>query len=122
MTSGKVVLVRYKKVETGWSLPFSDVNFSEHPEDAALRVLKIQLGYITGNLKLSHIESFTDIDGIWNLIFHFFQVSDSQPQLLPSEDIDTYHWFPINELPPQDEIAFQGRAKFTINKIKYQLR
>lgn len=121
ITSGKVLLVKYKNHEKGWILPVSDVNYSEHPEEAALRLIKSQLKYITGNLKLSHIESFSDLDGIWNLIFHYFQKSDSQPQILPDELIETYHWFPLNELPVEEEMAFGGSAKHTLSKVKYQL-
>ena len=74
--NNKVLLVTYIDTnkydhQKGWFIPDDLVNYDEHPEEAAIRILNEQIGYITDNLSLSHIESFIGGDKSWHLIFHY---------------------------------------------------
>ena len=118
----KVLLLTYKDTnkydhEKGWFLPDDLVKFGEHPEDAARRILNTQAGYITANLALGFIESFTGNDGTWHMVFHYYQQIDALPKILPSGDINSYKWFGIYSLPDVKEIAHKGWAKYTIEKL-----
>jgi ADP-ribose pyrophosphatase YjhB (NUDIX family) len=106
----KVLMVTYKDTskyddEKGWFLPDDYIQFSEHPEDAAKRILNEQLGFITGNLKLDHMESFVGNDKSWHLIFHYYLQMDSMPKMLPSGNIKSWEWFDFYKLPDEKDIA-----------------
>lgn len=71
----KVLMVRYRDTsgydgEEGWFLPDDYLRHNEHPEQAARRILKDQAALPSGDLALSHIESFEG-NGYWHLIFHY---------------------------------------------------
>jgi len=75
-SSGKVLLVKYADEnkydhQKGWFLPDDLMKAGEHPEDAALRILKQQLGIENVNVELGEIESFTGNDKSWHLVFHY---------------------------------------------------
>jgi len=127
LSNDKVLLVTYKDTgkydgEPGWFLPDDLVQFNEHPEDAAKRLLNEQLGFITGNLKIDHMESFIGNDKTWHLIFHYYLQMDSLPKMLPTGNIDKWDWFDFYKLPDDKDIAHRGWARFTIEKIISNLR
>lgn len=118
----KILLTKYKDTnkydhQKGWLLPDDLVKFNEHPSDAARRILSEQMGYITANLTLGFIESFVGNDGSWHLTFHYWQKTDSLPQIMPSGDISEYNWFEKYKLPADSEIAHHGWARFTVEEI-----
>src|SRR4030095_3390883 len=126
-SNDKVLLVTYKDTgkydgETGWFLPDDLVQFNEHPEDAAKRLLNEQLGFITGNLKLDHMESFIGNDKTWHLIFHYYLEMDSLPKMLPQGNVKSWEWFDFYKLPPDKDIAHHGWARFTVEKILSKIR
>lgn len=123
----KILLTKYKDSnkydhQKGWFLPNDMVKFDEHPSDAARRILCEQMGYITANLTLGFIESFVGNDGSWHLIFHYWQKSDALPELMPSLDINEFKWFEKYNLPADSDIAHNGWARFTIEKILSGIR
>ncbi len=74
-SQGKVLLVRYQDTsgydgEPGWFLPDDYLRYTEHPQDAAQRILSSQAGLEANDLRLNHIESFEG-HGYWHLIFHY---------------------------------------------------
>ena len=86
----RILLVRYRDVrkfdgETGWFLPDDYLRRLEHPEDAAKRILREQLGLEAPRLRLGLIESFEG-NGAWHLIFHYEGHADGEAQLAPGEN------------------------------------
>lgn len=143
----KTLLVRYTDtnkydLQKGWFIPDDGVNHGEHPDDAALRILKQQLGVEGVTPELAFIESFTGNDKSWHLVFHYYiridQIggisfaklsemkgktidmpkNDKEEIILnPVEDIAEMKWFDVNALPDKKDIAHGGWAKYTIDEI-----
>ena len=123
----QILLVTYKDTnkydhQKGWFIPDDLVKFDEHPEDAARRILKEQVGYDAADLKLSHIESFIGGDTSWHLIFHYYFVVGSKPEIVIEENIDKHEWFDFSSLPDTKEIAHHGWAKFIIEEIRKNIK
>ncbi len=118
----KVLLVKYKDKnkydhQSGWFLPDDYIAEGEHPEDSASRILNEQLALDNHNPEFDHFESFIGNDNSWHLIMHFKIYLDSEPKLIPMEDIEKFEWFDMKLLPNDSEIAHHGWAKFTIKEI-----
>jgi len=118
----KVLLVRYRRpgYDTGWYLPDVLLNDLEHPEEAAKRVLRDQLGVDSRKVSLSHIESFR-AEGLWHLVFHYMADHESGVMVYPSADIAELRWFPANALPGSADVGFSGWALKTIQRIFNEL-
>ena len=111
--SGRVLLVRYAHPEkydgqAGWFLPDDFVQHGEHPADAASRILRDQVGISDTAPSLDHIESMDGDD--WHLIFHFRAVRERADPPRTSMDVAEARWFPLDDLPPADEVAHDGWA------------
>ena len=118
-----VLLVKYKDPDgydgqTGWFIPDASIKYLEHPDKAATRLLKEQLGLEIHRLVLDHIESFQGNDGSWHLAFHYKVELEHTPQLKASDAIANHQWFPIDQLPPKDEVAHHGWANTILKKIR----
>ncbi|MDZ4713338.1 MAG: NUDIX domain-containing protein [bacterium] len=116
-----ILLVKYRDKnkydhQKGWFIPDDLLAQSEHPDDAAIRILSEQFNI---NLcpKIDHFESFTGNDNSWHLIFHYKAEADELPEVKPSEDIETFQWFGLNDLPGESEVAHHGWALFTIDEM-----
>ncbi|MFQ5933909.1 MAG: NUDIX hydrolase, partial [Dehalococcoidia bacterium] len=112
---GKVLLVKYTDInkydhQRGWFLPDDLMNNLEHPERAAKRILKEQVGLSLSEINLSHIESFKGNDGTWHLTFHYRVDLDETPDLAPSSDVAKAEWFSLDNLPDQSDVAHHGWA------------
>jgi len=93
----KTLLVKYKDPEahdgqSGWFLPDSSIKYLEHPDKAAHRLLKEQLGLQKILLVLDHIESFRGNDGSWHLGFHYKAHLEETPALETNEAIAAQRW------------------------------
>ena len=122
---GGVLLVKYADVEafdgqSGWFIPDASIHYLEHPEKAAIRLLKEQLSLDSIPLILDHIESFRGNDGSWHLAFHYKAVLGGTPKINPNADIGAAHWFPIDGLPAKEEVAHNGWAHTILKKIQRQ--
>ena len=116
----QVLLVKYKDMpdgQQGWMLPSQLINHLEHPEDAARRVMKEDLGVQAPEIKLNHIESFKGRDGSWHLVFHYKAEFDALPELQPGIDVEIAKWFTWSVLPPHAEVAHHGWALKTIMQL-----
>jgi ADP-ribose pyrophosphatase YjhB (NUDIX family) len=115
-----VLLVRYTDTnkydhQSGWFLPDDLIQFNEHPEDAAKRIVLDQLGFdLIEKPELGFIESFTGNDKSWHLVFHFKAVTDVKPGIKASENIAEHKWFDLMELPDKKDVAHHGWALYTI--------
>jgi ADP-ribose pyrophosphatase YjhB (NUDIX family) len=120
---GKVLLVRYNDVrkydgQKGWFLPDDYLAFSEHPTDAAKRILREQIGLDAQDIALSYIESLGAEDGgAWHLIFHHKIELDPIPRLTPSANVKSAEWFALDQLPERSSIAHEGWAVDVIEAI-----
>ena len=118
----EVLLVKYSETnrydhQSGWFMPDDLINDGEHPEDAAIRIVKEQLGINVDGIELGFIESFTGNDRSWHLVFHYKIHFDTKPELKKAQDIAEMHWFSIGAMPDEKEIAHHGWAKYTINEL-----
>jgi len=123
LCGAKVLLVKYKDTnkydhQKGWFLPDDLINQNEAPEIAAHRILMEQLGIreIT-SVVLNHKESFQGKDHSQHVVYHFLCESSVIPDTHLSVEIKEEKWFCIDELPDEKEIAHNGWAKYTIDKI-----
>lgn len=117
----KVLFVRYRDTsgydgEQGWFLPDDYLHHSEHPEEAARRILKEQAGIVSPELHLGPIESFEG-HGYWHLIFHYYARLSHLPQAAPGKNVLALEWFPLDGLPSADQIAHGGWALETLQSI-----
>ena len=116
VADGKVVLVKYRDPEqydgeSGWFLPDDGLAYLEHPQAAAKRILKEQLGVGEGmKLRLGHFESFEGGHGTWHMSWHYRVDCASPPDLAPGPTVGESRWFPLDGLPPRSEIAHHGWA------------
>ncbi len=121
IANDKTVLVKYKNSDNyngqqGWFIPDDLINTCEHPDDAALRILKEQLGMETESIKIDHIESFTGMDKSWHVIFHYVYTGDDT-DVKAGENVAELSWFDVNNLPDDKEISHHGWAKWTLQTI-----
>ena len=112
---GQVLLVRYADPakfdnESGWFLPDDELRYLEHPERAAARILKEQLGLSRLSPRLDHIESFKGDSGAWHLSFHNKLELDRIPPLKPSNALAESTWFARGKLPARSDVAHHGWA------------
>lgn len=124
-SEGEVLLVKYSDPQgfdgqTGWFIPDSSIKYLEHPDKAALRLLKEQVALENVQPHLDHIESFRGNDGSWHLTFHFMAVLGGKPKIEPSKDVAQIQWFPLDALPEKDKVAHHGWALTTISKMQHK--
>jgi len=117
----KVLMVRYKDTsgydgEQGWFLPDDYLRHTEHPEEAARRILNDQTGLSAGDLKLSHIESFEG-NGYWHLIFHYAGTLAELSMPAAGQNVKGIDWFPLADLPEAQEVAHGGWGLETIRTV-----
>jgi ADP-ribose pyrophosphatase YjhB (NUDIX family) len=122
-SEGEVLLVKYSNPDgfdgqTGWFIPDSSIKYLEHPDKAALRLLKDQLSLGNVQPHLDHIESFRGNDSSWHLTFHYKAVLGGKPKMGPSNDVGSAQWFQLDALPAKNEVAHHGWALTTLNKMQ----
>lgn len=110
---GRVLLVRYKNTsrydgQSGWFLPDDYLNYEEHPDAAARRILQQQVGIDLPGVALARIESFGN--GAWHLVFHYRAELREIPAQSWGENIAQGEWFSLDALPPTSEVAHEGWA------------
>jgi ADP-ribose pyrophosphatase YjhB (NUDIX family) len=118
----RVLLVRYKDTrkydgQTGWFLPDDYLHRLEHPEAAAQRILREQIGLQGPKLKLGTIESFEG-DGAWHLIFHFVGRLEAQGDVTPGPNTAAAEWFPLGRLPERSAMAHDGWAADVLKAVR----
>lgn len=124
--NNKILLLRYKNInkydhQQGWFLPDDLLLNFEHPESAAKRISKEQLGIKPSKLELSYIESFKGNDESWHLVFHFKSNLDEAVTFRLSQDINEAKLFEPKNLPKPEEVAHHGWALAVISRITKKL-
>ena len=93
--------------QQGWFLPNDDLHHLEHPERAAMRILKEQTGIDDATLKLAEIESFMGNNQTWHLIFDYLALTRTM-KTSPGNAVAELRWFEIDKLPPPADFAHHG--------------
>lgn len=105
LKEGQVLLVEYRTPpnpeKPGWWIPAPELEYGEHPEDCALRVLK-EFGLEGLELALRDVESFV-MPGGWHLIFHY--KAESARDIATSDAIVKHGWFGVQDLPEASTFA-----------------
>ncbi len=112
------LLVKYKvgpDDQQGWFLPNDNLHHLEHPEQAAKRILKEQVGIDEATLKLAEIESFVGNNQTWHLIFDYLAFPRTM-KVSPGDAIAEAKWFEIDQLPASEEFAHHGWGKSVLIK------
>lgn len=113
-SSERVLLVRYEETrkydqQAGWFLPDDYLRRFEHPEDAALRILREQLGLDLASVELRFIESFEG-DEAWHLVFHFSGTLPDGSKPERGANTAAMEWFNLSRLPERSAVAHGGWA------------
>ena len=119
---GEVMLVRYLNTsgydgEPGWFLPDDFLRYGEHPKDAAVRILKDQAGLGDVEPRLNHVESFEG-HGYWHLVFHYVGELAGPTQTSAGANVRGLEWFPLERLPPAEDVGHGGWALETLQAIR----
>ena len=101
VADGKVLPVKHADTnrydhQAGWFLPDDSIRHLEHPERAAVRIGKEQLGLDVRGVRMSHIESCKENDGSWHMPFHFVADFDRAQTIAPSSHIAAAQWFGLD--------------------------
>lgn len=107
---GRVAMIDYIRgpdEQVGWYLPNDILNDLEHPDDAAQRIVKDNLGQDCIELGLVDIDSFSGRDGSWHLAFHYACKVKDDVSALP-EGISSLKWFDPEQLPARETVAHHG--------------
>ena len=98
---GEILLTRraIEPLKGYWDTAGGFCEEDEHPEDAARREIKEELGIdieLTGLIGI-FMDHYGD-DGDWTINMHFSgRIKGGEIQ--PADDIDDYQWFPIERFP-----------------------
>lgn len=116
-----VLLVRYRDVrkydgETGWFLPDDFLTHGEHPNRAARRIVRDQVGLTARQFRLRAVESFAD--GAWHIIFHYAGSLGDRKAARRGANVAEARWFPLARLPDRAEVGHHGWALDTIASIR----
>src|ERR1700694_4469338 len=111
----RVLLVKYNDTrrydqQAGWFLPDDYMPRLEPPEDAALRILKDQVGLDTVRVDLRFIESFEG-NRAWHLVFHFAGTLPDGSSPAAGTNTAAMEWFSADHLPDRANVAHQGWAR-----------
>lgn len=101
--------------QQGWFLPNDDLRYLEHPDQAAKRILKQQVGIEDATLKLVEIESFLGNNQTWHLIFDYLAFPRKM-SISPGKGLAEAKWFEIEKLPPAEDFAHNGWGRSVLVK------
>ena len=99
----------------GWFLPNDDLRHVEHPDQAAKRILREQVGVDDATLRLVEVESFVGNNETWHLIFDYLAFPRTMKTSI-GPLISEARWFEIDKLPPPEEFAHQGWGRTLLVK------
>ncbi|HNS49646.1 MAG TPA: NUDIX domain-containing protein [Anaerolineae bacterium] len=114
---GRILLIR-RAVEPGkglWALPSGFVEWDERPEAAVCRECIEETGLVAGPPQLMAASYYRD-DFRGPGINLTYRVTAIGGRLKAGDDAGDARFFPLDELPPADEIAFSGHAD-TLQKL-----
>ena len=119
VAENSVLFVRYRDTsgydgQSGWFLPDDYLAHLEHPDDTARRIVSEQAG-ISVAPRLAEIESFNG--GHWHLVFHYVAAVESIAPVEANGNVARAEWFPLEALPPAEEVAHHGWGLETLGRV-----
>lgn len=115
-----VLMVKYRVMpdrQAGWFLPNDLLQYLEHPDAAASRILAVQLGLADTAPALKTIDSFKGNDGSWHLAFHYLCVLPAAASPAPAAELSEWAWFGLDALPKKSEIAHGGWYAGVVHRV-----
>lgn len=111
---GEILLSRYAPPEATWSLPGGGVEHGEHPEDAVVRELREETGYLVSVDRLLKVESEVwDLPDVLvhsvNFIF-LTSVIGGELTFEVEGSSDRAAWVPLSQVPELERKVFLDRA------------
>lgn len=107
--NGKVLLCRrkYEPQKGKIDIIGGFVNYGETPEEGALREAKEESGGIHRLVRLigNYYDTY-DYQGITLKTLVYVYLSKFKGTLKPNDDVTSLHWYTLNELPHENELAF----------------
>src|SRR3989475_13310865 len=91
--------------------------FVEHPDEAAARILREQVGVAAPRITLDHIESFGGGTTAWHLIFHYKATLRDALSVTAGTHVLAAQWFPLPALPASTEMAHAGGAAGLLQRL-----
>jgi len=92
--------------------------FVEHPDEAAARILREQVGMTAPRITLDHVESFGGGTTAWHLIFHYKATLRDTLPVTVGPNVLAAQWFPLNGLPVVAEMAHEGWARDVLQRMQ----
>ena len=96
-------------------MPNDELRHVEHPEVAAKRVLKAQVGIENATLKLVDVESFIGDAKTWHLSFDYLAFPRTM-NMVRGEGVAEAKWFEIDKLPGLEDWAHMGWGRAVLMK------
>jgi ADP-ribose pyrophosphatase YjhB (NUDIX family) len=114
------LLVKYSDTsqydnQPGWFLPNDELKHVEHPEAAAKRTLRAQVGIENSTLKLVDVESFIGDAKTWHLSFDYLAFPLTM-NTVKGDGVAQAEWFEIDKLPRPEEFAHRGWGRAVLMK------
>lgn len=104
---------RYDR-QAGWFLPDDFLVQLEHPEEAARRIAREQVG-LEAAVSLGEIESFGN--GAWHLVFHYVARLDRRFSVEQGSNVAAAEWFSLDALPDPATVAHEGWALDVLSRV-----
>jgi 8-oxo-dGTP diphosphatase len=85
--------------ESCWTFPGGKIHFGEKIQEAALREVGEEIGIIPKELKVVSVTNEIRNDAHFVTIGFLCEEFEGEPNVMESEEITEWRWFPIDNLP-----------------------
>jgi 8-oxo-dGTP diphosphatase len=112
---GRVLLARRRfEPEAGkWDVPGGFLEEDEDPLDGLRRELREETGVEIEPLELAGIwpDRYGGAEGATATLNLYWTARIATGEPAPADDVSELRWFPLDDLPPDEELAFENVAK-----------
>jgi 8-oxo-dGTP diphosphatase len=85
--------------ESCWTFPGGKIHFGEKIQEAALREVGEEIGIVPKELKVVSVTNEIRNDAHFVTIGFLCEEFEGEPNVMESEEITEWRWFPIDNLP-----------------------
>jgi ADP-ribose pyrophosphatase YjhB (NUDIX family) len=111
---GRILLARRAfEPDAGlWDMPGGFLEAGEHPLDGLRRELEEETGVSadSGEFVGAYVDTYGDEPGAGTVLNLVWTAEIGSGELVPSDDVSELRWFAADELPAEDELAFNWIA------------